>query len=59
MAQIYTAFYNILASASSVTPDYVNHLYLVKDSDGDLGTTTDQEILRGGPQNPGISLEQV
>lgn len=51
MSQIYTAFYDISGIAGSAAPNYVSHLYLVKDSDGNLATTADQQIIRGQAQN--------
>lgn len=39
---------------------YTQHLYLIKDGDGDLSTTNDQYVIRGGPDiESGASLGNI
>lgn len=45
-AQIFIASYPLLMGT-----DLVNHLYLVYDIDGDSSSTSDQYIIRGGPDD--------
>ena len=46
MAKIYIASSNVVFGLKQ-------HAYLVFDIDGNVNTTVDQEIIRGGPTNSG------
>lgn len=46
MANVYIAAYQVVAGRQ--------HAYLVYDPNEDVNSTSDQLIIRGGPQTPGI-----